>query len=1200
MSKSSGGWERYLPQDRRASLATGAPLPDPAQGAALLADIAGFTPLTTSLVATLGPRRGAEELILQINRVYDALIAEVEKFGGSVIDFAGDAILCWFGATRTGDGVAVATLAAVRAGFALQQAIQRFSRVTLAGGAEVGLSVKVAVASGEARRFVTGDPNIQLLDVLAGRTLDRLGEVASRATIGQVVLDSEAERVIAPLDAARLEVAPPSLIPLDHDAVRPWIPRAIRPHLEQGQEAFLADLRPAVALFILVPGLDYGDARAGARLDELIRWVQARATERDGLLLQVTTGDKGTYLYVVFGAPVAHEDDAIRAVHTALEIRDLPDELAWARGLQIGITRGVMRTGTYGGPTRQAWGVMGNEVNLAARLMMRARPEQILVAAPVAAELRSRFDVHALEPLTLKGVPGPVPVFEILGVAAATVGVTGEWSRAARMVGRAPERARLHAGLEALAAGNGSVSVIIGDPGIGKSHLVHHTLAEARAAGITTLIGAASALERSALYLAWRPVFARLLRLQESPGDAADREEFLARQLEEGEWPLLPLLSAVLPSPLADNGTTATMGGQVRAETTRALLAGILARAAARESLCLAIEDAHWLDSASWALLQRVIASGRTLVLLTSRPVEQGTAPELTQLLATPGIERLDLMALTGEDSLRLACERLGVASVPDEVAALIGERAEGNPFFSEELAFALRDSGVLQIENGRARLAPGARLRDLSLPGNVEGVVSSRIDRLAPSQQLAIKVASVIGRFFAYRTLHDVHPAKTEAAHLREDLSTLARLDLTPVEAEDPELLYTFRHAITREVAYNLMLFAQRQGLHRAVAEWYEQTYPESRSRFLPLLAWHWTQVANDPGASAEVIRTAIARVHEAALQAVQGYANTEASRHLVTELELLARLPAGPARDQEELGIQTMLAYCRMTLAGFGAPEVEQTYRRANELAVEATPSVQLGFILYGLFSFYASRAEYGEAAALADRLLAVGRSVNDSPTLTVGYQSQGIVRLCQGDVAGGLESLRKSTEIASSLGDTALFGYGGDFQVFTGAWIALGEELSGRTDEARATYEAALSRSPNEHFGRAFVLSFAPLAILRRDPAEMLARVAQVNELVAKYGFFLNGLMARFYQGWAVAMQGDAAGGLALMDASLPILRAVKLDSFLPWYLALYAEVQQLNGNHDAALAALDEAGGVVESAGGSFATPEIARVRHAIGA
>ena len=423
---------------------------------------------------------------------------------------------------------------------------------------------------------------------------------------------------------------------------------------------------------------------------------------------------------------------------------------------------------------------------------------------------------------------------------------------------------------------------------------------------------------------------------------------------------------------------------------------------------------------------------------------------------------------------------------MPDEVAALIRERAEGNPFFSEELGYALRDSGVLLVADGDSRLAPNARLGALALPGNVEGVVHSRIDRLPPSQQLAVKVASVIGRAFAYRILHDVHPVATDTPRLRDDLTALARLDLTPLEAEHPELSYVFRHAITREVAYNLMLFAQRQGLHRAVAEWYERTYPDDLSRFYPLLAAHWTQVASDPGASDETIRTAIARVHLATEQAIRSYANSEATKHLGTELELLARLPAGAERDQQELGLQTMLAYCHMTLAGFGAPQVERTYRRANELAVDATASVQLGFILYGLFSFYASRAEYAQATALAERLMEVGRAVNDSPTLTVGYQSAGIAAFCRGDLSASLEALRESTRLAGTLADTALFGYGGDFQVFTGAWIALAEQLSGLPLCARATYEAALARSPNEHFGRAFVLSFAPVPVLRRDPA------------------------------------------------------------------------------------------------------------------
>src|SRR4030095_13837537 len=226
------------------------------------------------------------------------------------------------------------------------------------------------------------------------------------------------------------------------------------------------------------------------------------------------------------------------------------------------------------------------------------------------ASLGCRSAGRALPPMTLKGMPAPVKVFEVSGRVTPEVGSTGEWSRATAMVGRAREQALLLARLEALADGAGGVAVIIGDPGIGKSHLLRHTLTQARAHGVTTLAGAARALERCALSLARRPVYARLLAHTETPTESSAREEFLAARLAVDERNLLPLLSALLPFSVADNDTTATMRGQVRAETTRGLLAGGLTRVGGRERLCLAIEDAHWMDSASWALLHRVMAAG--------------------------------------------------------------------------------------------------------------------------------------------------------------------------------------------------------------------------------------------------------------------------------------------------------------------------------------------------------------------------------------------------------------------------------------------------------------------------------------------------------------------------------------------------------------------------------------------------------------
>ncbi|MEK7277702.1 MAG: guanylate cyclase, partial [Chloroflexota bacterium] len=160
-------------------------------------------------------------------------------------------------------------------------------------------------------------------------------------------------------------------------------------------------------------------------------------------------------------------------------------------------------------------------------------------------------------------------------------------------------------------------------------------------------------------------------------------------------------------------------------------------------------------------------------------------------------------------------CDRLGVSSLPDSVAALIREKAEGHPFFSEELAYALRDSGLIRIVDGQCRLSPEAGdFRSVNIPDTVQCVITGRIDRLEPPQQLTLKVASVIGRVFAYRVLRDVHPVDDDKPKLVEYLNTLDRLDITPRDRPEPDLAYIFKNIITHEVAYNLMLFSQRRQL--------------------------------------------------------------------------------------------------------------------------------------------------------------------------------------------------------------------------------------------------------------------------------------------------------------------------------------------------------------------------------------------------
>jgi len=416
----------YLPMDRRHALVRGEPLPERMDGAALCADISGFTPLTAVLTQELGLQRGAEELTRLLNEVYGALIAEVHGYGGSVIGFSGDAITCWLDGD---DG-----LHAVACALAMQRAMTPFASITTPAGTSVSLAIKVAVAAGPVRRFLVGDPEIQTVEVIAGGTLDHLARaehLAGRAEVVAVGVDEPARaRLVVrewrvdeqmgqrfavvtglaePVSPRPWPELPPNSLP---DSVcRPWLPPAVARRLSSGTKQFLAELRPATALFLNFRGIDYdADDNAKQKLDAFIRRVQTIVQRHEGTLLQLTVDDKGSYLYAAFGAPVAHPDDELRAVQAALELQALPPELPFVTGLQIGLTQGRMRTGAYGSTTQRAYGVLGDKTNLAARLM-QAAAGGILCDEAVFQAARSQLDFQPLPPILIKGKAEPIAVY---------------------------------------------------------------------------------------------------------------------------------------------------------------------------------------------------------------------------------------------------------------------------------------------------------------------------------------------------------------------------------------------------------------------------------------------------------------------------------------------------------------------------------------------------------------------------------------------------------------------------------------------------------------------------------------------------------------------------------------------------------------------------------------------------------------------
>lgn len=899
----------YLPLDRRYALDRQEPLPDRTQGAVLFADISDFTRLTTIFAQELGPQRGAEEMTRHLSQVYTTLVARVHDYAGTVVTFSGDAITCWFDDNPI--GVAVSDNGARRAvacALSLQEATAAFATLMTSAKTAVPLRLKVAVTAGAVRRFLIGLPDVQRFEILAGRLLDRMAAAEQLLRPGEVAVGPEVLAyfgqhlqiqewraapsgeyfaLVAGLDHPPAPSPWPGVPEIDASTAREWLLAPVYRRLQSLEGDFLAELRPAVALFLGFSGLNYEqDDAAGARLDAYISWIQQVVARYGGYLLQLTIGDKGSYCFIAFGALVAHEDDPARAVAAALALRAPPPELSFISDVKIGISQGVLYVGAYGAPDRRAFSVQGKDTNLAARLMSQANPGQILVTSHVAAAARRAYEFIDLGRFQFKGMETALPVHALQAKRPEAAKAALKGGLPAPLLGRRAEQALFAERLQALQQGYSSTIIVEGEAGIGKSRLIMAFMEEARRYNIPVLLGSGQAIEQTTTYHAWRPIFQDLFHVNDDDTQAEVEQKVLPRlPLDPELQGLAPLLNAVLPLQLPDNELTSQMSGEARANSTRHLLAAILADSFPKSpGLVLILEDAQWLDSASWALVAQVrLALSPLLLIVAARLGGAGDARhvEYERLLAAPDVDHLRLNTLSPEQTMTLVAHRLGVADLPAPVAALVQEHAEGHPFFSEEIAYALRDAGFIRVENGQCFLANGARdLRNLGFPLTIQGVVTSRIDRLDTSHQLTVKVASVIGRTFAYRALRHVYPIRAEMERLPLHLTTLEQLDIILPDTPEPDLAYIFKHTIIQEIAYSLMTFSQRQQLHRMTAEWYERNYAADLSPYYPVLAHHWL--------AAENTEKAIDYLEKAGDQALRNFANEEAIAFFTQALAL------------------------------------------------------------------------------------------------------------------------------------------------------------------------------------------------------------------------------------------------------------------------------------------------------------------------
>jgi predicted ATPase/class 3 adenylate cyclase len=894
---SSGALTSYLPLRVRRRLNEGLPeLPvaDTFEGALVIADISGFTRMTEQM-ARRG-RKSVESLRALINGYFDELIDRVDLHGGEVMSFTGDGLIAVW---ADSDGADLAEQLHHAAACAIELAH------TTRDAGEGRLTVRVGASVGSLRALELGGLHGRRFNLLGGVALNAASIASEAAGPAEVVVDPDAWPLLA--QRARGEAAshgvrvleldpppaarPPVSVTAPAELLAPYIPPPVLIREGLGPGDWLAEIRRITVVFVNLPGIDHvADPELAQRA---VLALQREFDRHEATINGLGVDSKGTSVIAATGLPpLSHDDDPVRAVRAAMAVsRSLADQ-QWRAG--IGVATGRAFCGPIGNQSRREYAIAGDVVNTAARLTQRALAESqesiaVLCCAATERATKQRISWGARQELELKGKAGLVAAYS--PVRLRETGLSTDRGT----VGRLHEREVLDRLVREHAGGDVRVVVLEGEPGMGKSRLLHETLAQAEAQGLHCVSGVADPIEQSAPYHAWRSVFTQLLGVTDVTSPE-DRGETVLGSLPPRFRPHAPLLNLILGLELPDTQESQQLQGERRIQATRRLLLDLMAHAA-QAPLLIAIDEGHWLDSASWALLLELIAAELPIcIVLATRP-GAGLAPEYEELLAESSARLLPLGPLGAQESLEIASDRLVVERLSAEVAELVVEKAGGNPLFSEELAYALRDSGLVEIADGALRLVAGANLASLVLPDSVEGIIGSRIDRLDPQPELCLKLASAVGPTFGRDVIHDLYPLAEDRHLVDRYLDALVRRDLTVTVPQQGRMVFAFRHALTREVAYNRMLYSQRRELHRSLALWYEQHHADNLEPVLTTLAHHWTEAGE--------VEQACEYLALASDQALNNGMSREAVDLGLLASEMLgAAIPRGPAAIAGAIG--------------------------------------------------------------------------------------------------------------------------------------------------------------------------------------------------------------------------------------------------------------------------------------------------------
>jgi class 3 adenylate cyclase len=941
-------------------------------------------------------------------------------------------------------------------------------------------------------------------------------------------------------------------------------------------------LRPRPAerrqLTVMLCGLA-GMAALSARLDPedvqpLIDSYHACCSQVIASAGGVTAKFMNDAVLAYFGYPRATEHDAERAIRTGLATIEAVAQLDSRLHCRIGLATGLVVLSNLTSDTSGAPSVLGEAPDLAARLLALAAPDTVVISEGCHRLTRGVFDYKTL-PLPGDGSGRSVPAFQVIGEAAIESRFEALHDRGLTpLVGREDELVLLTRRWQQAQGGAGKVVLIAGEPGFGKSRLVREFRCRLVEGTYTPLTCSCAPHRQDSAYFPFMDHLTRAAGFARSDGGAVrlGKLEALLQRTGLG-LDAIGLFADLLSVPTG--GPALNLSPRQRRARTEDALVGQVGAIAARQPVLLVFEDVHWIDPTSLDVLDALVdrVTGLPVLLLITYRLEfvpHWTSRAHATTIILNGFDRFEAAEMV---------EQIAGAAVPQSVRGRIIDQADGVPLFVEELAKAVLEGASAPEDTGG---------KACSVPATLQSSLMARLDSM-PMAKAVAQVGSVIGRDFPHHVIAAV--ADLPGPDLRQGLDELVGSSLVYRRGELLDSVYTFKHALVRDAAYETLVRGRRLALHAALAKELAARSEVGEAVRPEVLGHHYEQGGMVP----EAIRCYVT----AGTQSAARSALTEAAALLERARGLISHLTAGAARDRLSLEVECELGSVQIAVKGYAAPELGATFTRARDLWDRLGRPPEFRRVPWGQWLFHANRSELDQAAQHADGLLAFGRSRNDIGSVVLGALSRGGTHMAHGEPVQATPCLEEVLRLCTPTVQSQLIRQAGlypdimalGFLSLVLAWQGFPERALARSLDA---IERARRSAHAPTLGSCFAMTGRMASMLGQET--LVAESAQGLAVLAReHGYPVWSSQAPIYEAWLRLRHGEIASVLQLMRKGLEDYRASGMVVWSSYLTILLTEAMQQTGQASAALSLLETEFATVEQTGELWCAAELCRRR-----